>query len=397
MINQLRKIAIFKQGLHKQAAFGKSQASCYKIIQQLSYIQIDTLAVVERAHHHSLWARLPNYNNELLTDLIQKRKIFEYWSHAAAYLPIEDYRFSLPKKSGIKRGDPAYFSKIDIKLQRHILDRIRIDGPLKARDFKSEKKNQPSWWNWKPEKQALEKLFMQGDLMISHRNGMEKVYALTENVLPSNISTTEPNTLELAAYLIDRSLNAHGFASLKQILHLRRSPSLHQAVKTVIQQKIESGSICKLSEKGLPELYANNNTVEAKISISSVNIHILSPFDNFLIHRDRNKYLFDFDYRLECYLPKPKRQFGYFSLPILYKSSLIGSLDCKAHREQSYLDVISLHINNISHLDDKFISIFCRELHRFAKFNNCSSIRVTSANPKSLKKRINAELGMGTK
>ncbi|NOX99833.1 MAG: winged helix-turn-helix domain-containing protein, partial [Verrucomicrobia bacterium] len=241
MLQQLRLIALFHQGLTTARPFGKGSQATQSVLERLGYIQIDTLSVIERAHHHTLWTRIPDYQADHLHQLVRERHAFEYWSHAASYLPMRDYRFTLPQMASIKRGESPYYSDVDAKYMRHASARIRSDGPLKARDFKSSASKNGKWWNWKPAKRALEKLFMQGDLMITRRDGMEKVYDLTERVLPAGTNTREPSLVEFSEYLLNTSLSAHGFTTLKQLTHLRTGHKLRKALNTVFQQRIEAG------------------------------------------------------------------------------------------------------------------------------------------------------------
>ncbi len=384
MHQKLRLIALHHQGLTTVRPFGKGCQATKRVLEHLGYIQIDTLSVVERAHHHTLWSRIPDYQPDDLHQLVRERSAFEYWFHAASYLPMSNYRFVLPQMSAIKRGEISYYASVDAKYINHVIDRIRIDGPLKARNFESAKNSNAKWWNWKPTKRALEKLFMQGDLMITGRDGMEKVYDLTERVLPDTTNTSEPSLVEFSEYLINQSIRANGFTTLKQLTHLRSGKTLRNALNTVLQQKMEQGSLVEYTIEGMPITYTTEDILDAKINRPATNVRLLSPFDNAIIHRDRVQQLFKFDYRLECYTPKEKRQFGYFSLPILYKDRLIGRVDCKAHRKTGDFELINLHIeSNKINLDD-FIPRFTKTVHRFAVFNNCRSIRVSNVRPKKL-------------
>ena len=318
--------------------------------------------------------------------------MFEYWTHAASYLPMQDYRFMLPAMHSIRRGESRYFSNADKTIMKKILKRIQSEGPLKARDFSSTTEKNGYWWNWKPTKHALETLFMRGELMVSGRHGMEKIYDLTERVLPSGVRTTEPGILEFAAYLVNLSLKAHGFTTLKQILHLRTGDKLRRATNSVLRAKMESGEILEYKAGHLPTLYVRNDVVDNQYRIAPGNIRILSPFDNFIIHRDRIKQLFNFDYRLECYLPKHKRRFGYFCLSILHKDDFVGSIDCKSHRDTGDFEIIQLHLDNHAKNDEQFTECFIDELIRFSQFNDCKSISLTGVAPRSLKKMIQARL-----
>jgi len=384
MHQRLRLITLHHQGLTTVRPFGKGNQAAKRALEHLGYIQIDTLSVIERAHHHTLWTRIPDYQPDYLYQLVRERSAFEYWFHAASYLPMSNYRFVLPQMSAIKRGESPYYTNVDTKYMRHVLDRIRIDGPLKARNFESTTKSSAKWWNWKPTKRALEKLFMQGDLMITNRDGMEKVYDLTERVLPDKTNTSEPSLLEFSEYLINQAMKANGFTTLKQLTHLRPGNKLRKTLHTILQQKIEQGTLIEHCIDGIPPVYTTQNTLDTKINRPATNVRLLSPFDNAIIHRDRVQHLFEFDYKLECYTPKEKRQFGYFCLPILYKDRLVGRVDCKAHRKTGDFELINLHIESKNISLDSFIPCFSKAVYRFSIFNNCRSIRVSNVNPKKL-------------
>jgi uncharacterized protein len=384
MYQKLRLITLNQQGLSSVNPFGKGIQATKRALEHLGYIQIDTLSIIERAHHHTLWTRIPNYQPNYLHQLVQERSAFEYWFHAASYLPMSDYRFVLPQMSAIKRGESPYSANIEAKYINHVLNRIRIDGPLKARDFDSKTKSNGTWWNWKPSKRALEQLFMEGDLMISGRDGMEKIYDLTERVLPENTDTSEPSILEFSEYLVMQSIRANGFTSLKQLTHLRPGNTLRKALNTILQQKIEEGSLTEYILDGMPPIYISQDILEAKIKRPVANVRLLSPFDNAIIHRDRVLQLFEFDYKLECYTKKEKRQFGYFCLPILYEDKLIGRVDCKSHRKIGDFELINLHLESKKINLDHFLPHFTKAVHRFALFNGCHSVRLSNVYPKEL-------------
>ncbi len=383
---------MLQQGLLKKQTYTSSYLGVSQVLQQLAYVQIDTLSVVERAHHHTLWNRIPNYKKAFLDDAVERGEAFEYWFHAAAYLPMQDYRFALPRMNGIRRGESPWYKDVDPKVMHHVLERITKEGPLKGRDFESEKKNKGSWWNWKPSKKALEKLYMQGDLMISKRVGMEKIYDLRERVLPSGLDTTEPTLLEFAEYLVDASLKAHGFTTIKQIAHLRKGALLKKLITEVLNRKIEEKEIVELEIEGMPLIYLQANLMELSFSAPPKKVRILSPFDNAIIHRDRLEYLFDFDYRIECYTPADKRQFGYFCLPILYGDSFVGRVDCKAHRDRQTLELIQLHIEPSAKLSATLLDTLIREIKEFVRFNNCNTVQLTKVSPSKFSKEILAKL-----
>lgn len=384
MHQRFRLLTLHHQGLTTARPFGKGIQATKRVLEHLGYVQIDTLSVVERAHHHTLWTRIPDYQPDYLNQLVCEGSVFEYWFHAASYLPMIDYRFVLPQMSAIRRGESPHYRNVEAKYMRHVMNRIRIDGPLKARDFESPTLNDGKWWNWKPTKRALEILFMQGDLMITGRDGMEKVYDLTERVLPSKTNTREPSLLEFAEYLIKVSIRANGFTTLKQLTHLRPGDTLRRTLKTKLQQEVEQGTLIEYPIDGMSPVYSTPDILEAKINKPATNVRLLSPFDNAIIHRDRVRQLFEFDYKLECYTPKEKRQFGYFCLPILYGDRLVGRVDCKAHRKAGDFELISCHLESKKISLDDFVPNFAKTVRRFAKFNGCRTKRVSNVFPKKL-------------
>jgi uncharacterized protein len=383
---QLRFLTLESQGLTKPYPFGKGKDAVLKTLEHLGYLQIDTLSIVERTHHHTLWTRIPDYKTEYLDELVEERKVFEYWFHAASYLPMKDFRFALPQMLDVKQSKTHYYNA-DPKVMKYVLDTIRGEGPKRARDFENETKKAGSWWSWKPTKIALERLFLQGDLMISSRNGMQKTYDLTENVLPKSINTTLPTDLEFAEYLVKTYLNAYGFTTVKQITHLKTGEVLRKNVDTILKSMLENGTIQEVNIENMPSVFVQKDLLERTNKTNS-NIRILSPFDNSIIHRDRVKHFFDFDYKVECYTPKEKRQYGYFCLPILFGETFIGRVDCKAHRKEKEFEVIHLHIENTTIDIELWKQPFVEIIKSFATFNGCKNIKLTKVSPLKLTKKM---------
>lgn len=384
---QLRLLTLESQGLTKPFPFGKGKNGVLATLEHLGYLQIDTLSIVERAHHHTLWTRVPDYQTGHLEALVEGRQVFEYWFHAASYLPMKDFRFVLPQMLDIKQNGTRYYNA-DPKVMQYVLDTIRAEGPKRARDFENETKRAGSWWSWKPTKMALERLFMQGDLMVSGRNGMQKMYDVTERVLPGSISTAVPTQLEFATYLVDTYLRAYGFSTLKQIMHLKSDKILNNNVIDVLRSRVEEGSIRQINAGNLPPVFVDNGLLESALGKSVPTVRLLSPFDNSIIHRDRVRHLFDFDFRLECYLPREKREFGYFCLPILFGATFIGRVDCKAHRKEKEFEIIHLHIENTAIAPEVWMAPFIAAVRSFAAFNGCERLRLTKVSPPGLTNEI---------
>ncbi|MDX8164184.1 winged helix-turn-helix domain-containing protein [Acinetobacter pittii] len=373
MTSSLKQLTLFNQGLGKTSRFAKGVDGTLQAIEHLGYVQIDTISVVERAHHHILWSRVPDYELSHLNSLVGERQIFEYWYHAASYLPMKDYRYALPAMMSVRNGESRYFNRGDQHLMNEILARVRAEGKIRLRDIdKNNKKSLGNWWNTGPGRRAFEQLYMQGDLMICERNGMEKVFDLTERCLPENIDLSMPTLYEYAQYLFNNTLRAHGAFTWKQLVHLKKN-DLKETMRVVLKEHIDAGVVSAIKLENGQTLYVDVAAMEQKVS-TDFGLKILSPFDNSLIHRDRLASLFEFDYRIECYVPAAKRVYGYFCLPILYQDELVGRVDCKAHRSIKELEVISLHLEKTVKNKELFFFELEQELKRFAAFNQCSTI-----------------------
>jgi len=371
-LRQARKLALASQGIHRAIDFGHGKSATLNALQKLAYIQIDTISVIERAHHHVLWSRVPDYQASYLEALVAERQVFEYWSHAAAYLPMRDFRYSLPQKQLIASGAKHWYKK-DAKVARAVLDRIAAEGPLQVKDFEhSGLSGKGGWGSAKPAKIALECLFMEGVLMISARRGFNKVYELSERVIPQGTDLSMPTSQEYSRHLIRRYLMANGLATPAQIVYLRKG--LAPQVKLVCQQMLEETSLIEVEVDGC-NYYALPDFEQTLIKkMSRQRVKILSPFDNLLIQRKRMSALFDFNYQLECYLPATKRNYGYFVLPLLWGQQFAGRMDVKIDRKSGLLFIKHLSIETVQ--VDEFTHELQRALKEFLQFNGGRRIKV---------------------
>jgi uncharacterized protein YcaQ len=379
---QARKLVLLSQRVPPAKQSGSATAATLSAVEHLGYIQIDTISVIERAHHHTLWNRNPRYKSAQLQQLISDKQVFEYWSHAAAYLPMRDYRYSLPRKHALASGQQNHWYERDEKLMKSVLNRIAGEGPLMARDFEHSGKKVGEWQS-KPAKRALENLFMQGDLMVSCRVNFHKVYDLTERVLPEDTDTTLPDPDDYARHLITRYLLANGLAQPAEITYLlKRTKPLVSATL----QEMESNSELLQLKVGAKNYYVLPASLELLTKpLTRSKLKILSPFDNLLIQRSRMQALFGFDYLIECYTPAAKRQYGYFSLPLLWDGKLVARMDCKADRKTGVLHIQHLTLESNLANTDEFLLALSKELASFLQFNNCDRIRLHSTFPARVK------------
>ena len=366
-----RRLVLLHQGIHKERQFGRGKNAALRAIETLGYVQIDTISVVERAHHHVFWSRAPGYKLAHLDALIQDKTVFEYWSHAAAFLPMRDFRFSLPRKHAIQGGEKHWFD-VGPKALGSVLERVQQEGPLQSKDFDSSDKLKTGWGEFKIAKRALEQLFMRGELMISKRVGFQKVYDLPERVLPNGVDTSTPTEEEFLDHLILGFIDAQGLAQPSECGHLRKG--IKPKLKNRCEELHEDGELVQLNLNGA-HYYARPNFEQTlKLPLSRQKVKILSPFDNLVIQRDRLKNLFGFDYQIECYVTEKKRKHGYFVLPILWGHDFAGRLDAKVDRKSKQLTVHKLFVETPR--SKEFLQALEQALQEFAEFTGAETVTI---------------------
>jgi uncharacterized protein len=339
-----RQIWLRAQRLDVPAPFGEGPAATAAAVEHLGYVQIDTINVIERSHHHILWTRIPSYRR---ADLHQAqsvdKSVFEYWTHALSYVPAKDLRFFMAAMKRHRREGHKWLSSVSPADLRKVMRLVRRDGALTIRDIDDDvlvDKEHP-WASRKPSKRALQLAFYQGFLTISERNGMLKTYELMARHFgwdaPPNKPPKPASVRETHAYLLDRALRAQGVVSLDSICHLD-APS-KAAIRRLIESKVRAGAmvVVALEGAGKQEHWAASETLETAGDRASELVHILSPFDPLIIQRKRTELFFGYGHRFEAYVPKEKRLFGYFALPVLVDDDIVAAIDFKTDRKAGEL------------------------------------------------------------
>ena len=383
---QLRRIALRHQGLAGARRIGAGIAGMRKTLERLGYVQIDTISVVARAHHHTFFTRVSRYQESALNRLLAARQAFEYWCHAAAYLPMRDYRFAVPMMRAKARGE-LWNHRAEAKVRAWVLDRIRAEGPLFARDFEHAPRQSKGWWDWKPAKRALEQLFMEGTLTTAERQGFQKRYELAERFLPAGIDTSEPTLTDHADHVVDVGLAAHGFATDATLAYFRRDARVRAAVRRQLAARVRQGELVRTRTRAGERIYARPGTLDARTKPLPPLARILSPFDNAVIQRRRSAEVFGFDYTIECYLPAAKRRYGYFALPILFADRLVGRMDCKAHRGEGRFEIKALYLEDEAAMaSDAFLPALAAAAREYAAFTGCGEVQVREVSPAAFSK-----------
>ena len=386
-LSQARKIILHAAGLSKRAPFGKGREGVYKLIDHLGFVQIDANYVVERAHHHSIFARVPDYKQEWLEELQEDGRIFEFFICDSGYMPMYDFRFSLPIKEAFAARRKA-MTHAEMNLMETVLDRIGRDGPLMVKDFDNDRQVASSgWWDWRPSKVALERLYMDGRLMATRKKDFFKLYDLPDNLVPGGIDTTMPTPEEFARHVILRCLKAFGIAYAKEMAW-RAHWVKGNLVKKEVEKLADEGKILRVEIAGVKSapLYMLPSYKNRKIELSG-DAYILSPFDVLNVFRHRLKDFFDFDYQIECFVPAPKRKYGYFSLPVLVGDRFVARMDSKADRKNKILIIHNLHFEKVK-LGKAEIEKLTDAIERFAQFNECKEIVFKKSNNKQYVKAI---------
>ncbi|GAB4185600.1 MAG: crosslink repair DNA glycosylase YcaQ family protein [Thalassobaculales bacterium] len=330
-----RRVWLAAQRLDAEAPFGDGPAATLAAIEHLGYVQIDTINVIERCHHHILWSRIPGYRRQHLrqTQSIDK-SVFEYWTHALSYVPSRDLRFFLPAMARHRAAPQGWFAEVRPQELRRVVARVRKEGPLSIRDIGDDAlvdRDHP-WASRKPSKLALELAFFNGVLAVAERAGMVKTYDLIERHFGWSERPKPATARQELEYLLDRALRAQGVVSLDSVCHLdaARKP----AIRALIEARVRRGELRQVAIDGeeRAEHWLAPAWLDAPPAEPPPAVHILSPFDPLIIQRRRLALMFGYDHVFEAYVPKEKRRFGYFALPVLAGERVVAAIDLKADR-----------------------------------------------------------------
>ena len=365
-----RRLWLHAQRLDAAAPFGDGPEATRAAVEHLGYVQIDTINVIERCHHHILYSRIPDYRREHLrqAQTIDKT-VFEYWTHALSYLPTRDLPFFVGAMKGNRLRPHSWYAAVKKEELRKVLTRIRKNGALTIRDIDDDVlvEKDHEWASRKPSKRALQLAFYTGALAISERIGMLKTYELMDRHFAWERRPKPASERAILEYLLDRALRSQGVVSLDSICFqdAPRKPAMRRLIEGRVRRKELVPVRLEGAEKA--EHWARPEALDAAAGPVEGIVHILSPFDPLVIQRKRLKLFFDYEHRFEAYVPKEKRVFGYFALPVLVGDEIVAAIDLKTDREKQTLLVQKWNwVGNGSHrLHKKQIE---EALHRFERF-----------------------------
>jgi uncharacterized protein YcaQ len=332
---QARRIWLSAQRLDSPTPFGTGPEATHAAISHLGYVQIDTINVIERCHHHILWSRIPDYRREHLRQAQTVDKtVFEYWTHALSYVSTKDLPYFLPDMKRHTQAPSSWYNTVTKKDLQKVLSLIRKDGALSIRDIEDDilVEKDHAWASRKPSKRALQLAFHNGALTVSERVGMLKTYELTDRHFAWEQRPKSASERQIVEYLLDRALRSQGVVSLNSVCHL--DAKRKAVIRRLIEARVRRGQLVPVEIDGEKKVehWTAPNLLDVLPKAAVETIHILSPFDPLIIQRKRLKLLFDYGHRFEAYVPKEKRVFGYFALPVLIGDQIVAAIDLKTDR-----------------------------------------------------------------
>jgi hypothetical protein len=332
---EARRLWLRAQRLDEAAPFGGGPEATRAAVEHLGYVQIDTINVIERCHHHILFSRIPDYRREHLRQAQTVDKtVFEYWTHALSYVPTRDMLFFLGAMRQRSLRPHSWYGAVKTGELRKVLGRIRRNGALTIRDIDDDvlQDKDHLWASRKPSKRALQLAFYSGVLTISARAGMLKTYELMDRHFGWEKRPRPATERAVVEYLLDRALRSQGVVSLDSICF--QDAPRKPAVRRLIEARVRRGQLAPVRIEGAEKVeHWMQPEALADAAAADGPVHLLSPFDPLIIQRKRLKLLFDYEHRFEAYVPKEKRVFGYFALPVLVGDEIVAAIDLKTDRE----------------------------------------------------------------
>ncbi len=346
-----RNLHLAAQGLLKKPRRRPQPTDILSTVQRMSLLQIDTINIVARSPYLVLFSRLGHYSPQWLDNALSDGELMEYWAHEACFLPRSDFalvrhRMLSPEKMGWKYRHEwmqAHAAEIE-----QLIAHIQKNGPVRSADFEHPRKGASGWWEWKPQKRHLEGLFTSGKVMVVERRHFQRVYDLTHRVMPHWDDRRDFLAQDKAeAIMLENSARSLGIFRPQWLADYYR---LRQpAVQPLLEKWQQTQRAIPVSVETLGEMWLHADLLPLLAQaqdgkLQATHSAVLSPFDPVVWDRKRAEQLFDFRYRLECYTPAAKRQYGYFVLPLLHKGKLVGRMDAKMQRKTGVLAVMSLYL-----------------------------------------------------
>jgi hypothetical protein len=378
-----RHLHLAAQGLLKKPRRRAQSDDILSTIQRMSLLQIDTINVVARSPYLVLFSRLGGYPQQWLDEALTRGDLMEYWAHEACFLPRTDFalvrhRMLAPDKMGWKYRK-AWMEEHAAEIQA-LMGHIELNGPVRSADFEHPRKGTGGWWEWKPHKRHLEGLFTAGKVMVIGRHNFQRIYDLTSRVMPhwndERDLLLQAEAEELMLQNSARSLGIFRGQWLADYYRLRQP-----ALPDLLARWQEEGRVIPVEVEELGSMWLHTDLLpqfEGALAgkLTATHSAVLSPFDPVVWDRKRAEQLFDFTYRLECYTPAPKRQYGYFVLPLLHQGKLVGRMDSKMHRKTGVLEIFAVYLQDGVRVSQTLEKGLMQAINDFAHWQGATRIEL---------------------
>ncbi|WP_175947730.1 winged helix-turn-helix domain-containing protein [Burkholderia pyrrocinia] len=385
-----RALHLAAQGLLTPPRRKATKADVLDTIRRMAQLQIDTIHVVARSPYLVLFSRLGDFSPQWLDEHLAEARLFEYWSHEACFLPVEQFglmRYKMLDPSGMGWKYAAEWHAQNRDEIERLLARIRDEGPVRSADFVREDGAKGNgWWDRKPEKRHLEVLFTTGDLMVSERRNFQRVYDVRERVLPGWDDTRDlpPRDAVLPA-LLDHTCRALGVVRADWVADYYRLP--RRSYRAELERLADAGDLIPVQIDDWNEPAYVHRSLDALLpaaaadTLRSTVTTLLSPFDPVVWDRRRASTLFGFDYTIECYTPEHKRRYGYFCLPVLHRGRLVGRVDAKAHRTLGTFELKAVHVEPDVRFGTGLAADVAKAVKKLAAWHGTPEVTVRHAPP----------------
>jgi hypothetical protein len=340
-LDEARRIALQAQLFQSRTKAPKTPQALADLVRSLGALQIDSVNVLVRSHYLPLFSRCGAYDRALLERAAyepEQRRLFEYWGHEASFLPIERYPLFRWRMERALRGEGTW-GRMKKFVSEHrdtvaaVREQIRDRGPLGAGELIGTKRGKGGWWGWGEGKEILEWLFWTGEVTTARRRNFERLYDLTERVIPTDVLNRTVTKADAQRALLEIAARALGVATIGDLRDYFRIPTAD--APHAVSALVEQGVLTPVAVEGWKQLAYRHR--DAKCPRAAHASALLSPFDSLIWERARTERLFGFYYRLEIYTPAHKREHGYYVLPFLHAGELAGRVDLKADRERARL------------------------------------------------------------
>lgn len=379
------------------------KADLLAAIRRMQVLQIDTIHVVARSPYLVLWSRVGDYPAQWLDELLAGGKLFEYWAHAACFLPIEHYPHYRRQMLHLEAAGSARTAErlaADAVGHLELLERVRAEGPVRAADFEHDGgRSGNGWWDWKPDKLRLETLFTAGEIMVARRENFHRIYDVRERVLPKAMldDAAIPSRDAVDEAWTLAAVKALGVLPARWIGDYFRHGG-RATLRPHPDQLVERGDLLKVRVEGWRwpgYVHRAHRTLlqkAARGTLTATHCTLLSPFDPLVWDRERALALFDFDYRIECYTPEAKRRYGYFTLPLLIRGELVGRVDAKAHRRDGIFEVRALHLEPRVTAGEALADDIAQALYGCARWHATPDVRIRRCEPPTFTRALRGAL-----